>query len=244
MRAHHGKWLLAASALLWAVARAEPFVMLMKSVSRVEAVYGEAIEVELRLFNKGDAPAYSLAVADPDWSTAKFELVKGKKETSVDALGANENITHTCAPRRARVRPCSRAAHHAASRRHAGRHVRPRPAPRPVANRFTLRPVFSGMHTPVSATVSYAAAKGGKSVTHTSNAPPQMTVLSRGQKYLKWALAVGRVLSLNFVRTARGWAMVTLSWMGLFGLVGLFKLQQKMRVWRHERAIAEMEKMK
>mmetsp|Transcript_10664 Transcript_10664/g.27706 ORF Transcript_10664/g.27706 Transcript_10664/m.27706 type:complete len:203 (+) Transcript_10664:24-632(+) len=194
----------AIAALLCGAVGAEPFVLLMKSVARTEAVYGESLEVQLRLFNKGDAPAFGLAIADTDWSTSKFELVKGKKEMTMDMLGANENVTHT----------------------------------------YTLRPVFSGKHVPVPATVSYAAAKGGASVTHISNAPPQMLVLSRGQKYLNWALSVGRVLSLNFVRTARGWVMVTLSWMGLFGLVGLFKLQQKMRVWRHERAIAEMEKMK
>lgn len=92
--------------------------------------------------------------------------------------------------------------------------------------------------------MSYAREEKGALLSHTSNVPPQLLVISRADKYLNIALVIGRVLSLNFVRTARGWMQVVAFWISAFALVGLYKLRVKRQAWRYERALKEMEKMK
>jgi predicted neuraminidase len=104
--------------------------------------------------------------------------------------------------------------------------------------------MFAGAYKPSAATAAYSLKAKGAALTHASNEPAPITIISRADKYLNIALAIGRVLSLNFVRTLRGWISLALFWISLFGLIALFKLNQKRQVWRHERAIAELEKMK
>lgn len=119
--------------------------------------------------------------------------------------------------------------------------ARSRPCP---PRSFTVRPIFAGVFTPSAATMTYAATEKGALLSHTSNVPPQLPVISRADKYLNIALVIGRVLSLNFVRTAWGWVKVVLFWISAFALVGLYKLSVKRQAWRYERALLEMEKMK
>lgn len=190
---------------LAACAAAEPFVMLMKTVSVEQAVYAESMDVLVRVFNTGDSAAYALAVKDGDWPADKFELVKGAKELALPVLEANSS----------------------------------------AALSFTVRPLVSGEHAPTAATVAYALKeRGAAALAHASNTPAALPILSRADKYLAIALAIGRVLSLNFVRTLRGWISLALFWIAAFGLVGLFKLNQKRQAWQHARAVAEIEKMK
>jgi hypothetical protein len=79
-----------------ASALADPFVMLMKSVERQQGVYGESLDVLIRVFNTGDAPAHGVTIKDEDWASPKFELVKGTKELSFPVLEANSNASHRC----------------------------------------------------------------------------------------------------------------------------------------------------
>lgn len=113
-----------------------------------------------------------------------------------------------------------------------------------VPRSFTVRPIFAGVFTPSAATMTYAVKEKGALLSHTSNVPPQLPVISRADKYLNIALIIGRVLSLNFVRTAWGWVKVVLFWLSVFAMVGLYKLNIKRQAWRYERALLEMEKMK
>mmetsp|Transcript_1160 Transcript_1160/g.3644 ORF Transcript_1160/g.3644 Transcript_1160/m.3644 type:complete len:204 (+) Transcript_1160:10-621(+) len=113
-----------------------------------------------------------------------------------------------------------------------------------VTHSFTVRPKAAGVHKPIAATVTYAGSASGLTITHTSNDLPPLAILSRSEKLVQVALFVGRVLSLNFVRTVRGWLTVVLFWMSLAGLVGLLHLRKQMQVWRHQRAMREVEKMK
>ena len=193
-----------AFALLVACAAADPFVMLMKTMSVERAVYAESMDVLVRVYNTGDSAAYGLVVKDGDWPADKFELVKGAKELALPVLEANSS----------------------------------------AALSFTVRPLISGEYAPTSATVAYALKERGAALSHASNTPPALPILSRADKYLIIALAVGRVLTLNFVRTLQGWISIVLFWMCAIGLVGLFKLNQKRPAWLHARAVAEIEKMK
>ncbi|KAJ1629358.1 translocon-associated protein subunit beta [Pavlovales sp. CCMP2436] len=190
--------------LLGASAAADPFVMLMKSISREQGVYAESIDVQLRVFNKGDSPAYAVSLEDGDWPASHFELVKGPKERVIAELEQNSSFTHT----------------------------------------FTVRPTFAGVHTLSAATLTYSATAKGATLSYASNVPPALPIISRAEKYLNVALAIGRVLSLNFVRTLRGWVSVAAFWSSVFGLIALYKLNVKRQDWKYERAVKEMEKMK
>jgi hypothetical protein len=189
---------------LAACAAADPFVMLMKTLSVEQAVYAESMDVLLRVFNTGDSAAYGLTVKDGDWPAHKFELVKGAKVLALPVLEANSSAALT----------------------------------------FTVRPLIAGEYAPTAATVAYALKERGDALSHVSNTPPALPIISRADKYLNIALAVGRVLSLNFVRTLRGWISLVLFWIAAFGLVGLYKLNLKRQDWKYKRALAEIDKMK
>lgn len=83
-----------------AAAAAEPFLLLHKSVSAQQGVYGESMDVLLRAFNTGESAAFGVSLKDADWPASHFEVVKGAKELTVPTLEAKANVSMRCAPAR------------------------------------------------------------------------------------------------------------------------------------------------
>ena len=166
-------------------------------------------------------------VNDDNWKQDKFRIVSGGNNFTLDYLNAGDSYEHECAA----AKPLARAQR----RRHP-------PARR--ARRFMVKPIRKMWHRVRPAKMAFVdGVEGEKTIMHLSNSLPEVRVVAREDKLEENLLMAGRMLTLNTIKTKRGWMIVAAFGLCLFMVqlyfIGTAVLQKR----RHLRALDDVKKM-
>jgi len=184
-------------------------LLVSKIIATDEIVQNTNVTLKLTVFNTGSSSAYKVSLKDSAaWAADQWQLVEGSFDVTWDTLKAGAN----------------------------------------VSTEFVVAPKFSGDFQSSSAAVSYVDGEldqklgevkySDERVTVTSNRGPKLNVLSTYQKHMKSALKVGRVLSLNLIRTEWGWMVCLVLIVAVSVYIGVVGLMDKVKESRRSKTRA------
>jgi len=109
---------------------------------------------------------------------------------------------------------------------------------------FTVKPIRKMWHRVRPAKMAFVdGVEGEKTIMHLSNSLPEMRVVAREDKLEDSLLTFGRVITLNTIKTKKGWLMVAALCLGLFMVQLYFIGSAVLQKRRHLRALDDVKKM-